>query len=151
MSNTRKRMKFIGNQTYINRDSGEIVEMKVTEIEERDANFHKLWLGHLIQSLDILGTQKIKVLNHIMGNINKENQFIGTQRAMAKELNMSTKTINVTIKILIDNDFMKKVTPSVYQINPNILFKGGTQSRLNILIRYNNLGNDEKEGENDNE
>ncbi|WP_430060100.1 replication/maintenance protein RepL, partial [Priestia aryabhattai] len=41
---TRKKIKFSGTQKYINQDTGEIVEMNVTEIEERDANFHKVWL-----------------------------------------------------------------------------------------------------------
>ncbi|HDR8306450.1 TPA: replication/maintenance protein RepL, partial [Bacillus cereus] len=29
--------------------------MNVINVEERDANFHKLWLGHIIQSLDLIG------------------------------------------------------------------------------------------------
>lgn len=41
-------MEFSGTQKFIKQDTGGIVEMNVTEIEERDANFHKVWLGHVI-------------------------------------------------------------------------------------------------------
>ena len=46
MATTRKKVKVIGTETYIKQDTGEIAEMQVVKIEERDANFHKLWLGH---------------------------------------------------------------------------------------------------------
>ena len=56
--NYPKKVKFSGTQKFIKQDTGEIVEMNVTEIEERDANFHKVWLGHVIQSLDLIGNKK---------------------------------------------------------------------------------------------
>ena len=48
MATTRKKVKVIGTETYIKQDTGEIAEMQVVKIEERDANFHKLWLGHIL-------------------------------------------------------------------------------------------------------
>ena len=48
MSTTRKRVKVVGTETYIKQDTGELREMQVIDIEERDANFHKLWLGHIL-------------------------------------------------------------------------------------------------------
>lgn len=55
MSTTRKRVKVVGTETYIKQDTGELREMQVIDIEERDANFHKLWLGHILQSIDLIG------------------------------------------------------------------------------------------------
>ena len=60
MATTRKKVKVIGTETYIKQDTGEIAEMQVVKIEERDANFHKLWLGHILQSIDLIGNQKDK-------------------------------------------------------------------------------------------
>ena len=148
LRNTRKKTKVIGKETYIKQDTGEITEMNVVEIEERDANFHKLWLGHILQTLDIIGNQKIKVVNYILENINSENVFIGTQRNIAENIDVSTKTVNVTIKALIESDFMAFVQDGVYRINPNVIFKGGKDRRMNILYKYYN---DKKEGEVDNE
>ena len=48
MSTTRKKVKVIGTETYIKQSTGEIEEMQVMKIEERDANFHKLWLEHIL-------------------------------------------------------------------------------------------------------
>ena len=136
MQRTTKKTKIIGKETYINRDSGEIMEMDVIEQEERDFNFHKLWLGHIIQALDIIGNQKIKVVNFIMENANKDNLVIGTQREIAKKIGSSTTTVNQTIQALIEADFLTQVQQGVYRINPNVLFKGGRNGRLNILIKY---------------
>ena len=36
---TSKKVKFLGTQSFINAATGEIVEMSVTDIEERDFNF----------------------------------------------------------------------------------------------------------------
>ena len=44
MATTRKKVKVVGTETYINQKTGELQEMQVIDIEERDANFHKLWL-----------------------------------------------------------------------------------------------------------
>ena len=57
MATTRKKVKVVGTETYINQQTGELQEMQVIDIEERDANFHKLWLGHILQSIDLIGNR----------------------------------------------------------------------------------------------
>ena len=39
MATTRKKVKVVGTETYINQKTGELQEMQVIDIEERDANF----------------------------------------------------------------------------------------------------------------
>ncbi|HDR7214965.1 replication/maintenance protein RepL [Heyndrickxia sporothermodurans] len=136
---TRKKVKFTGTQKYINQDTGEIVEMNVTEIEERDANFHKIWLGHVMESLDIIGNKKVKILQFIINNMNKENQFLYTYSMIEKETNISRATIAETMTSLQSADFLKKVKNGHYEINPDVIFKGGKNARMDILIRYKNL------------
>ena len=60
MSTTRKKIKVIGTKQYLNQDTGEVQEFQVVNIEERDANFHKLWLSHILHSIDLIGNQKTK-------------------------------------------------------------------------------------------
>lgn len=50
--NTCRKTKIIGTQQYINRDTGEIIDCQVMEIEERDANFQKFWIGHILAAVD---------------------------------------------------------------------------------------------------
>lgn len=146
MATTRKKVKVIGHQEYINRDTGEITDMQVVNIEERDANFHKLWLGHILQSIDLIGNQKTKLAFWILDNLNSENQLIMTQRKIAEKSGISYQTVSLTIKTLIESNFLIKINSGAYRVNPDVLFKGGKDNRLNVLLQYHNEKN-----ENDNE
>src|SRR5699024_10361899 len=95
---TRKKVKFLGTKEFIDASTGEKETMQVTNIEERDANFHKIWLGHMLESLDMIGNQKIRVAMFITENINKENELIMTYRVIAEKTNTSIQTVSVTQK-----------------------------------------------------
>ncbi|KKB33698.1 hypothetical protein QY97_03083 [Bacillus thermotolerans] len=110
--------------------------MQVTDIEERDANFHKMWLGHVLESLDMIGNQKIRVAMFIMNNVNSDNEFIMTYRIIAEKTGISLQTVSETMKALQESDFIKKIRNGYYRINPDVMFKGGKNKRMEILIRY---------------
>lgn len=133
---TRKKVKVIGTKEFIDADTGEKSEMQVTDIEDRDANFHKIWLGHLLESLDMIGNKKIKVIMFVMNELNKENQFIGTHRYIADRLNVSLPTVTETMRVLQDSNFLIKIRNGLYRANPDVIFKGGKTDRLNVLLRY---------------
>lgn len=137
MSNTtRRNIKVIGTQKYIKASTGEVEEMQVMSIEERDANFHKIWMEHIINSIELIGNKKTKLAFWIINNLDKENKLSMTQREIAKKTGMSTRTVNQTISALIDSNFLIKKNSGTYRVNPDVLFKGGKSSRLNILIQY---------------
>lgn len=136
MSTTRKKVKVIGHETYIKKDTGELAEMQVVQIEEKDANFHKLWLGHILQSIDLIGNQKTKLAFWILDNLNSENQLIMTQRKIAEKSGISYQTVSLTLKALIESNFLIKINSGAYRVNPDVLFKGGKQNRLNVLLQY---------------
>ena len=130
-------MKIIGKETYINQETGEINEMQVIDIEERDANFHKIWLKHILTSIDLIGNQKIKLAFWILDNMDSENQLIMSQREMARKNEISTKTVTQTLKILMEANFLQKINNSgAYRVNPNVLWKGGKSARMNVLFKY---------------
>lgn len=136
---TRKKVKVIGTQEFVNTSTGEIQEIQMITYEDRDANFHKIWLYHIAEALDLIGNQKTKVLYHIMQNLNHDNLYIGTQRSMAEKLNISIQTITFTIKKLKEANMIKNINNGVYQVNPDIIFKGGKNDRLCILHQYNKI------------
>lgn len=139
MSNTTtKKVKFVGTQKFINAATGEIQEMQVTDIEERDFNFTKVWVANIIQTLDLIGGQKIKVCTYIIDNASKDNVFWGSQREIADRTHVSLKTVNVTIKALLDADFIRMRAPGAYILNPDMLFRGSRAGRLNVLQQYQN-------------
>ena len=135
---TRKRVKVVGTETYINQRDGTVQDMQVISIEERDANFHKLWLEHIIHSMDIIGNQKIRLAFWLIDNMNGDNQITMTQRQMAQKSGISLDTVRITIKALLDSNFLVKVNMGVYQINPEVIFKGGKTNRMNVLLQYTN-------------
>ena len=130
-------MKIIEKETYINQETGEINEMQVIDIEERDANFHKIWLKHILTSIDLIGNQKIKLAFWILDNMDSENQLIMSQREMTRKNEISTKTVTQTLKILMEANFLQKINNSgAYRVNPNVLWKGGKSARMNVLFKY---------------
>ena len=136
MNTTRNKVKVIGTETYIKRDTGELKEMQVIDIEERDANFHKLWLGHILQSIDLIGNQKTKLAFWILGQLDSENKLVMTQRQIAERSGVSYQTVSKTMAALIDSNFLQKMHSGAYRVNPDVLFKGGKNARMNVLIQY---------------
>lgn len=133
---TRRKMKIVGKQAYIDQETGEMNEVQVIDIEERDANFHKIWLSHILNSIDLIGNQKTKLAFWILDNIDSENQLIMTQRKIAKNSGISLYTVSETLKVLMDSNFLQKINSGAYRVNPNVLWKGGKSARMNILFKY---------------
>jgi len=142
-----KKQKIIGKQNYINPNTGEVIETLVVEKNvERDFNFFKVWLLDLLNILEVIGTKKMKVVNYIFENINtQENIFIGTHTEISKKLNISRTVVSQTFKLLIDSGLLLKRNNGIYMINPDIVIKGNTGKRMNLLVKYNEIKNN-KEG-----
>lgn len=137
----------ISTTEYVNRDTGEIETFNVIEEHDQDFNFEKIWLGHLLESLEVLGNAKIKVLNYLLANKNSDNQIIGTQRAIALGVGVSLPVVNETIKKLVEAKAIKKVSSGVLMLNPEIMFKGQHKKRMNILLKYTKTDTFENEGD----
>ncbi|EEW4296007.1 TPA: replication/maintenance protein RepL [Escherichia coli] len=133
---TRKKVKIVGKKQYLDPATGEVSDFQVINIEERDANFHKIWLSNVIQSLDLIGNQKIRFAFWLMDQANKDNEITLTLRQMSELSKISLETVRLTVKSLIESDFLRRKNMGVYQINPNSIFKGGNGNRLNVLFSY---------------
>ena len=142
---TRKKIKVVGTESYINRATGEIKDMQVIDIEERDFNFHKLWLQNILNSIDLIGNKKTKLAFWIIENLNKENQLIMTQRKIADATKLSLDTVRLTMKALMDSNFLLRINSGAYVVNPDVVFKGGKTDRLNVLIQYHNQEGEEND------
>ena len=137
---TSKKVKYVGVQKFINADTGEVEEFSVNNIEERDFNFSKVWMKNFIMTLDLVGNQKTRLAMWIIDNLNRDNQLICTFRRMSEQTGLSLDTVRLTMKILQEADFLRKIGNGVYVVNPNTYFKGTRQARLNILNQYQEIG-----------
>lgn len=138
-SSTTKKVKVIGTEQWANTRTGEIEDFQVVKLEDRDFDFHKVWLQAIINSMDMLGNQKIRLAFWIIEHLNKENQLVMNQRQIAEKSGISLKTVSVTMKTLMDSNFLRKINNGAYCVNPDVLFKGNRYNRLNILLQYQSL------------
>ncbi|GIU52647.1 hypothetical protein TUM4438_45880 [Shewanella sairae] len=139
MKSTSKKTKVIGVKRYLDQETGEILDMSVVETVSTDFNFEKIWLMHIMQALDCMGSKKIKVVTWLLANKDHKNTIIGTQRAIAEKAEVSLPIVTKTLKTLIESDIIKMVQNGVYMLNPDVMFKGDNKQRMNILIKYNKL------------
>ena len=137
---SHKKIKVIGTETYINQQTGEIQPMQVISLEDRDFNFTKIWMQNIINSIDLIGNQKTRLAFWIIQNLNRENQLVMTQKQIAKKSGISLRTVATTMKVLVESNFLRKINGGAYCVNPDILFKGTRNNRLNVLLQYTNLG-----------
>ena len=61
-----------------------------------------------------------------------------TYRQIADKSNMSYQTVYRTMNALIESNFLTKINSGAYRVNPDVLFKGGKDNRLNVLLQYRN-------------
>lgn len=140
---TTKKVKAVGTQQYLNTTTGELEDFQITTIEDRDFNFHKVWMKNFISTLEIVGNQKSKLCFWIIDNLNKENQLCMTYRQIAKSSGISLETVRLTMNLLLDTDFLRRVNQGCYMVNPDILYKGTRNGRLNVLNTYVDLNREE--------
>lgn len=149
---TSKKQKFVGYKELIDLETGETYPMQMNVIEDRDFNFHKVWLQHLVNGVDGIVNQKLKLAFWIIDNLNKENQLVMNQRTIAEKSGISYQTVNRTIKSLCEVDengfsFLQKINGGAYRVNPDIVFKGSHSNRMGVCYEYNELTKNMNSGE----
>ncbi len=142
---TSRKTKILGTEKYINSTTGEVIDCQVMEVEERDANFQKFWLGHVLAAVDELSNAKMKILFYIFSNVDYSNNLLPkTIAEIVEETGISNKTIIETLKILQHYDIIRRKTGIIF-LNPNVLFKGGLNKRQAVLIKYGELNRNDPE------
>jgi len=133
-----KKQTVVGTQQYINSTTGEVEEFTViTKAVSKDFNFHKVWLSDILSVLDTFGTARLKVLTHLLKRMRSEDNTIsGSYRELSKEMSISYPTVALTMKELIESNVIKKIATATYQFNPDLIVKGGSDKRRNLIIQY---------------
>lgn len=136
---TQRKVKVLGTVQRINPETGELEDYQLTQVEDRDFNFHKVWMKSFIQTLDIVGNQKTRFAFWLIDNLTKDNALMFTYRQMSEKSGISLGTVRDTMRLLMDADFMRPINRGCYIVNPNITFKGTHNARLNVLNQYGEL------------
>ena len=147
---TTKKQKFVGVKTLLDPETGEYYPMQMNVLEDRDFNFHKVWLQHLVNSLDSISNQKLRLAFWIIDHLDKENKLVMTQRAIAEKSGMSLQTVSRTLKALQEGTpaFLVKINSGAYRVNPDVLWKGSHSNRMGICYKY--VGERQEQTKNEN-
>lgn len=146
---TTKKQKFVGFKEFLDTSTNEVVPMQVIQVEDRDFNFHKVWLKNLIMSLDDISNQRLKLAFWILDHLDSENKLVMTQRAISQKSGMSMNTVIRTMKALQSGRpaFLQKINSGAYRVNPNVIWKGSFDKRMGICFNYGREDQDEVRNE----
>lgn len=136
------KTKYISKTTKYVDETGEH-EMTETDVYKKvygGPHFYRVWLSDLLYHLGLISnSRQMDVLFYILDNVNNDNLFIGTNRAIAEATKASTKTVNTIIKKMIDADLMSMKQRGVYMIKPTLLMKGDNVKRHRLTIEYEHI------------
>lgn len=126
----------VGYETYMNTETGELVEMPKFVIEGGDINFEKVWVWHLCEAYKLIGNKAVTVLNYLFQNRDQNNLIMGSQRKIASDLGISPTTVASIIAKLKSHNVISMPQSGLYRINPEMMWKGSHRARMQILYEY---------------
>ena len=87
-----------GKHTLIDNDTGEVIEVDKIYRRQIQGNFVKAYIKGLVMMLDIVGGSKLKIVNYLLDNLRlSDNKLLATQREIAEEVNVSIKTVTLSL------------------------------------------------------
>lgn len=145
MANERYGTIYKGKETYVNEDTGEILEVDKLYRKQVQGNFVKAYIKGLIMMLDVVGGGKAKVVNYLLDNLRlSDNKLIATTRDIAKQTKTSPTTVTDTLKALEDGNVIKRRT-GVIMLNPEILIRGDDDKHRHLLIEFEDFDRTDEE------
>lgn len=135
-------IKYISKSTRYVDETGEH-EMTETEVYKKyygGPHFYRVWLSDLLYHLNLISnSRQLDVLFYMLDNVNNDNLFIGTHRAISEATKASTKTVNLIIKKMIEADLITVKQRGVYMVKPTLLMKGDNVRKHKLTIEYENI------------
>lgn len=145
-----KRINLEGTKTLIDPETGERFEVGHMAVTEADANFSKIWVANLLMAIEEFSSATMEILFWLVKKTEETrgtNTIIMTIREIAEETKRSTYSVNRVLKILERNDVIRRKT-GVVIVNPEVVYKGTHQGRMNVLMTYRSVENPPLEEEN---
>lgn len=131
--------KVVGPDVWINQRTGEIIETQTISKDIKgdvDVGFEKLWVGHILDAVQEVGNAKMQVLFWLIRNKDKNNMVKGTVRQIAEKMGVSKTTVSGLMTALRKANVIQLEYGGRWMLNPAVVFKGGHDRRMNVLIRY---------------
>ena len=124
---------------WINQRTGEIIEAQELRKDVKgdvDVGFEKLWIGHILDTINEVGNAKVQVLFWLIRNKDSGNMVRATLDDIAAKTKVSRRTVASLMTALRKADVVRLEYGGRWILNPALVFKGGHSRRMNVLIRY---------------
>jgi DNA-binding transcriptional ArsR family regulator len=130
--------RIVSNDLWRNERTGELIETQTLsrELKDVDIGFNKIWINHILETIEEIGNAKIKVLFWLMQNKDKNNMVNATVRQIAEHAGVGEATVKRLMAALRKADIVRLEYGGRWILNPSLIFKGGHDRRMNVLIRY---------------
>ncbi len=144
---TSKKIRVLGTKKFIDAETGELQDFNVISEEDQDSNFDKFWITQIMFAIDEFGSQKNRLLLYLITTRERANNTVlKTVSEIAKETKINKNTIVTTLKILEKHKIIRRKTGIIF-ISPDVIFRGGHNKRMNVLIQYRAVEQNEQEQE----
>lgn len=104
-----------------------------------DFDYDKVFLFNLLEGLGVIGGAKFQASMWILMHKDENNFVWVTAKELAKKCKISWRSAQEALKMLIKSNFLtrpKGIRGGVYQINPEMIFKGSHDKRMSVLTVY---------------
>lgn len=131
--------KLLGPDVWINQRTGEIIEAQTLArgiSGDVDVGFEKLWIGHILDTINEVGNAKVQVLFWLIRNKDRANMVRATLDDIAEKTGVSRRTVASLMASLRKADVVRLEYGGRWMLNPAVIFKGAHNRRMNVLIRY---------------
>ena len=135
---TAAARRVISEDSWVNQQTGELIKTHTLskEVKDVDIGFHKLWIGHILETIEEVGNAKIKVLFWLLKNADHTNMVKATVNQISDKTGVSRATVGRLMAALRRADVIRLEFGGRWVLNPSVIFKGGHDKRMNVLIRY---------------
>lgn len=137
--NDHGQARLIGPDVWINQRTGEIIEAQTLTKEVKsdvDVGFEKLWIAHILEAVDEVGNAKMKVLFWLIRNKDRGNMVRATLDDIAAKTGSSRSTVARLMASLRKANVVRLEYGGRWMLNPAVVFKGAHSRRMNVLVRY---------------
>ena len=131
------KVVFQGEEQYIRAKTGEVLNVQtVSRSVDGDNGFDKIWLGTILELVEEVGNAKMRALSWMLSHRDAKNLVHATKEEIAAATGVSRATVTTLLRSLREANVISCPRRSVWRLNPNVIWKGASHTRLSVLIQY---------------
>lgn len=119
----------------LDESTGEYKERTIYKLVEKDNNFLKVFIDCFDDMYDAT-TGSFQTLFYLVRNADRKNYFKGSIKEISDATGIKLRSTKTAMLYLAKKNYIRKVKKTLYQLNPNKIFKGSHDIRVKALDEY---------------